>query len=109
MRLVGIALGLALLAMPTLPSCSTTGSGRRAAIPRGDAVIKFDCPVRDAELWVDDRFIAEIGHLGGGIALSPGAHRIEIRHDRYHAHYQEIAVKRRERRTLEVDLAERLP
>ncbi len=71
------------------------------------AVISFDCPISDAEVWVDGRFFEE--GLRRGIAIGPGTYRIEIRHDRYHTFYAEVTVEKRARRVITVRLAEILP
>lgn len=96
-----------------LSACSASGpvSGPYGSARLGgdDAIVEIECSVADAELWVDERFVAEIGHLRAGIALGPGPHRIEVRHDRYHTHYTEITVKARERRKLSIEMAEILP
>lgn len=69
-----------------------------------DAVILVQSNVPDAELWVDERFVAPVGALQGGVALRPGTHRIEVRHSRYHSFYETVTVGARERSTLEVRL-----
>jgi hypothetical protein len=74
-----------------------------------DAVVALDCPLADAEVWVDGRFSALVGDFRGGMALSPGTHQIVIRHDRYHDAYTELELKPGERRALAIRLAERLP
>jgi len=74
-----------------------------------DAIIYLKTSVSDAEVWVNDRFIARIKDLGGGLQLSPGRYRIEIRDDRYHTAYLDLRVENRERRTIPVKLAEVLP
>lgn len=100
--LAGLLLGLGACA-------GSRSTGARAVAQRDDAVVVIECPVADAELWVDDRYVGQVGRLGGGIALGAGEHRIELRHDRYHTHYQAITVASRERRTVVVQLAEILP
>ena len=75
----------------------------------GDAVVRIDCRVPDAVLWVDDAYVGDVGDLRAGVALRPGAHRLEIRHDRYHSRYIELTVKRGERSTVRVTLAPVLP
>lgn len=76
---------------------------------RDDAIVYFSANVKDAGVWVDGLFIGGIESLHGGIAIDPGTHRIEVRHDDYFAYYEEVAVKAGERRTLEVALAPVLP
>ncbi len=71
------------------------------------AVIRFQTPVRDAEVWFDGIYYAD--GLRKGLVVKPGSHRIEIRHDRYHTWYAEVTVARGEQRTVAVDLAEILP
>ena len=76
---------------------------------KNDAIVTIRCNVADAELWVDDRFVSEVGNLRRGVALDPGEHRIELRHDSYHTQYTEITVSAREQRTLAIELIEVLP
>jgi hypothetical protein len=82
--------------------------GSTARAPGGNAIIALACPVADAEVWVDGRFSALVGDFRGGMALSPGVHRIVVRHDQYHDSYHQLSVKAGERRVLDVQLAERL-
>lgn len=105
-RLVPIA---AVAMLMTLAACPGSRGASPTGVGKNDAIVLIQCEVADAELWVDDRFVAEVGRLRRGIALSPGDHRIEVRHDRYHTHYEEIQVAARERRTVAVELAESLP
>lgn len=74
-----------------------------------DAVIYLKTSVSDAKVYVNGHFIRQIKDLHGGLALSPGRHRIEIQHDRYHTVYLDLKVEKRERRTIPVKLAEVLP
>jgi hypothetical protein len=83
------------------------GGARDAARSSSDGVIHFDCPVADAEVWVNGRYLED--GLRRGIAIAPGTHRIEVRHDDYHTFYAEVTVGRGERRVVEVRLAEILP
>jgi hypothetical protein len=87
-----------------------------AGCPRGggprdddDAVVIVRADVADAALWVDGRYIGPVGALKGGVAVEPGAHRFEVRHDEHFSHYAELELAPRERRTLEIDLAPVLP
>jgi hypothetical protein len=98
------AVAVALLALAG--ACAGTAAERRAA---KDAVITIACDVGEAEVWVNDRYLRRCQDLRGGMALSAGTHRIEVRHDAYHTHYVELTVLERERRQLDVRLAERLP
>jgi hypothetical protein len=92
--------GLCLL---LLVSCS--GAAPHPAPP--GTVLRFDTPARDAELWIDGVYVEQ--GVANGVRLKPGAHQVEIRHDRYHTWYAEITLAAGEQRTLAVDLAEILP
>jgi hypothetical protein len=74
-----------------------------------DAIVYVRSNVRDAQLYVDGRFIAPLDALRGGIALPPGLHRVELRHEDYFSRYLELAVARAERTQLALDLAAILP
>ncbi len=74
-----------------------------------DAILALRSNVRDAQLFVDGRFIAELAQLRAGIAVEPGDHRLELRHDDYFSRYLEITVARAERRTIQLDMAPILP
>lgn len=89
-----------------LPGC---GAARTPAVRSDQAVLEVSCPVADAVLWVDGRYLAQLRDLRGGVALPPGRHQIELHHDRHHAYYGEIVLRRGERRRIEVPLAEALP
>lgn len=95
-----------LLAALVLGACGPRSSAKPEP-PR--STLRIVCPVADAELWVDERFVAPVGRLPRGVRLEPGKHRIEIRHDRYHAHYAVVELEPEEAKTLKVELAERLP
>jgi hypothetical protein len=96
----------ALLFALSLAACGGAGQAPATA---GRAVLEIECPVRDAVLWVDGRYLAQLRDLRGGVALSPGHHQIELRHDRYHAHYADIELRRGQRLRLAIPLAEALP
>ena len=74
-----------------------------------DAVVIVRSAVEDASLWVDGRYIGPIGSLRGGVAVDPGAHRFELRHDDYFSHYEQLDLAAHETRTLEIELAPVLP
>ena len=78
-----------------------------AAVERG--VLVVSSPVADAALWVDERFIGEVGRLSAGVRLTAGEHRVELRHDAYHTRYAEVTLAPGERKLLELSLTEALP
>jgi hypothetical protein len=83
------------------------------AAPRGpksdDAVVVLKSNVRDAQVYIDGRFVAPLNALRGGVALAAGAHRLELRHEDYFSSYLELELARAERRTVALDLAAILP
>lgn len=95
-----------------LAAVAACGGGQRpGATDRtsDDAVVQLACEVRDAEVYVNDRLVGRIERLSAGIALSPGSHRLEIRHDDYHTAYYELSLAKREQRKLSIELAPLLP
>lgn len=104
-----VALVVALLGIGVGTGCGARAAGGAAGVAPDDAIIQLRCNVPEAELWVNERYIGPVGALKGGVALSPGTHRVEARHAQHHAFYAELELRARERRTLDVDLAPRLP
>jgi len=103
-RPVPLALGLALvLAGACGHKAPILGAGR------GDAIVYIDANVRDAGMWIDGMFIGGLDALRGGVALDPGEHRVEIRHDDYFGYYAELALHAGERKRIKVELAPVLP
>jgi len=76
---------------------------------RENAVVVLKANVRDAQLYVDGRFIGPLDAIGGGVAVSPGAHRFELRHEEYFSTYLELNLGKSERKKLTVELAPVLP
>lgn len=74
-----------------------------------DAIIKVKSNVRDAQVYVDGRLVAPLTALRGGVAVSPGTHRFELRHDDYFSSYLELTVARAERKNVAIDMAPILP
>jgi hypothetical protein len=102
MRTMELALAAALLA-----ACG--GRQNTSAVSADDAIITFAANVRDANLFVDGKFIGPVGVLKGGIAIEPGKHRFELRHEDYFSAYIEVDAKRAEKKKLEITLAPILP
>jgi hypothetical protein len=97
---VGLAAGLAGACGPKPPA------GR---ITRDDAIVLVKSNVRDAQVFVNGRFVTYLHAAGGGIAVTPGVHRFELRHDDYFSSYLELRVDRAERRQVAMDMAPVLP
>lgn len=74
-----------------------------------DAIVYLESNVRDAQVYVDGRFVAPLDALRGGVAVEPGMHRIELRHEDYFSSYLELRVARAERKEIAVDMAAILP
>lgn len=89
-----------------------TACGPRVAatgVTPGDAIVYLESNVRDAQVYVDGRFIAPLDALRGGVAVEPGMHRLELRHEDYFSSYLELRVARAERKKIAVDMAAILP
>ena len=103
---------LALVLMAFLASLSSgcPHAGQSASqAPHASGVLLVKCPIADAELWVDSKYVRELREIKSGVRLSAGHHRIEVRHESYHSMYFDLDIGAGERRTLDVDLAPRLP
>ena len=74
-----------------------------------DAIVIVKSNVRDAQVYLDGRFVASLEALGGGVAVAPGMHRMELRHDDFFSGYLELDLKRAERRKVSLALAPVLP
>jgi hypothetical protein len=76
---------------------------------RENAIVVLKSNVRDAQLYVDGRFIGPLDAIGGGIAVGAGTHRFELRHEDYFSSYLELTLEKSERKRLQVELAPILP
>ena len=81
----------------------------RNGVKRSDAILILKSNVRDAQLYVDGRFVAPLNAMGGGVAVTPGMHRFELRHEDFFSSYLEIKLARAERKNISLDLAPVLP
>lgn len=104
-RALAVACGLAAF-------CLAAGCGPRIG-PNGvasdNAIVYVQSNVRDAQVFVDGRFIAPLDALRGGVAVDPGVHRLELRHEDYFSSYLELPLARAERKRVVMDLAAILP
>ena len=103
----GRAMTCALLVVSWLTACGPRGPTTR--VTSRDAIVYLESNVRDAQVYVDGRFIASLDALGGGVAVEPGTHRLELRHEDYFSSYLELRLARAERKKIAVDLAAILP
>lgn len=85
------------------PGVSTT------RVTADDAILYLRSNVRDAQLYIDGRFIAALDALGGGVAVEPGTHRLELRREDYFSSYLELRVAHSERRKIVMNMAATLP
>jgi hypothetical protein len=97
----------ALLLVSWLTGCGPGVAASRAT--SGDAIVYLRSNVRDAQLYVDGRFIAPLDALGGGVAVEPGAHRLELRREDYFSSYLELRVAHSERKKVVMNMAATLP
>jgi len=84
-------------------------STARNGVSPNDAIVYLTSNVGDAQVYVDGRLVGPIGVLHAGIAVDPGKHRVELRHDDYFSRYTELDLHRAEKKTLDLDMAPVLP
>jgi hypothetical protein len=87
----------------------SAGCPKQTPATDDDAVVIFKSDVPDAALWVDGRYVGPVSSLKGGVAVSPGVHRFELRDDGHFSHYVELTLAPDDRQVLEVHLAPILP
>ncbi len=80
-----------------------------SGVTPNDAIVYVKSNVIDAQVYVDGRFVAPVGTLRAGIAVDPGRHRLELRHDDYFSRYVELDLHRSERKQLQLEMAPVLP
>ena len=100
---------LVALVLGGAPAGCTHPAPPASRIAATDAIIRVRADVADAGLWLDGRFIGAVGALRGGVAVHPGAHRLELRHEAYFVHYQELDLAPGQRLSLSISLAPILP
>ncbi len=100
---------VALAALSLLAPLAACGGAARPSPASRDAVVLISCNVPDASLFVDGRFLAPVGLVRGGVALSPGEHRLELRHDEYLGRFLELTLAPSERRRVDAQLFPILP
>jgi hypothetical protein len=95
----------------TLVTLAACGGAKVApnGVTRDDAVVVFKSNVRDAQVYVDGRFVAPLSAIGGGVAVVPGTHRFELRHEDYFSSYLELTLSRAERKRVSLEMAPILP
>jgi hypothetical protein len=74
-----------------------------------DAIVVIKSNVGDAQLYVDGHLVGPLSVMRGGVAVDPGKHRVELRHDDYFSRYIELDLRRAERRKLDVEMMPVLP
>lgn len=80
-----------------------------SGVTADDAIVYVQSNVRDAQVFVDGRFIAPLDALRGGIAVDPGLHRLELRREDYFSSYVELQVARAERKKIALEMVAILP
>ena len=97
------------LALATLVLGACGGASPQVKAARAQAIVLVQSNVRDAQLFVDGRFITTLDAARGGIALSPGAHRFELRRDDFFSSYLELQLGTAERKKVSMAMAPVLP
>ena len=78
-------------------------------ITPADAVVFIRTNVGDADLILDGHYVGHVAMLRAGVAMEPGKHRLELRHDDYLSTYLELDLRRAERRKVAMELSPILP
>ena len=97
------------LAITAVMACAKKPTVGANGVSSDDAIVYFASNLSDAQLYVDGRFVAPLLALKGGVAVDPGIHRFELRHDDYFSAYLELKLARAERKKVSLPLAQILP
>ena len=89
--------------------CACHGPGPTSGVQASDAVVSIASNVKDAELFVDGRDVGPLVAVRGGVALSPGVHRFELRRQEFFSSYLELALARSEHKKVAMDMSPILP
>ncbi len=73
------------------------------------AVVTVTSNLPDAQVFVDGRFVGAVSFVKRGMALDPGKHRLELRHDDYFSRFAELDLHKAERQQLDLELLPVLP
>lgn len=106
-RAAAAAAVVAVALAATAPGCVSTP--HPAGAQGRDAIVSLACNVPDASVFIDGRFLAPVSLLRGGVALPPGEHRLELRHDGYLGRFIELTLAPAERRRVDAQLFPILP
>jgi hypothetical protein len=85
------------------------GAQHTGRMSPNDAVMYVTSNIADAQVYVDGRFVGAVSLVKAGIAVDPGKHRIELRHDDYFSRYADLDLQKSEKKKLDLDLAPVLP
>lgn len=90
-----------------LAACGGAQTPKR--LSANDAIMYLTSNLADAQVYVDGKFVGPVNLVKAGIAVDPGKHRVELRHDDYFSRYAELDLQRAEKKKLDLDLAPVLP
>ncbi len=95
------------LALVLLVGCAGT---QTPAHDRANAAVMYlHSNIADAQVYVDGKFIGQVNLVKQGIAVDPGRHRVELRHDDYFSRYADLELARAEKKQLDLDMFPVLP
>lgn len=96
-----------MVALLLLASCSACPA-RRPVTVRALGGLLLDCQPKDAELYVDDRYVGVVRDFGGrAIQLRVGVRRLQLSRDGYFDHFAEVRVVKGVRQKLQIKLRRR--
>ena len=99
---------MALLLLVGLLGASCGGASQNTKLSANNsAVLIVKCEIPAAEVWINSRYSRSAAEFTRGLRLRPGSYRVEVRHSGYHSRYFELELAAKERRTLDVQLAQR--
>ena len=100
---VAMGMALAFAGCAHAPPATTGATG-------DDAFLHIRSNVSDADIVIDGRVIGRVSMLNkNGIAIEPGHHQLELRHDDFFSAYLDVQLARAEHKKIVLDLSPILP
>lgn len=99
-------LAIVLFSLGSVLNCGGRGPAHRT--PTATGVLQLNVSPMDAQLYINEEFIAPVKMVKKGIRLKEGVARVQLRLEGFYAHYQEVMITPSGVFVLETNLVEKV-